>query len=480
MSYLEDYLKERNSEDLLPEIEKYLKNKRINKDELNEILEEINKHLKSNNINPKKYSTLIRFVTAQLTSGLPKILKQRELWELLYALLILDGIKRNSYSTSLIYTSQVRNEGLGYYFKSEKVSENEILSESLKHFESFYRVQWYSRDEGYLYEINANGAIKEELRKIINYSAWDEKNGFSFSMIAKLNPFIIATRKGGKETLILKFPNLVLFSVVDYILTIMFRENKRPSYEDFAEIYVISNRLVNRRYFIFPNISEIYDKFYSSENDYVIREMEIGLEGEKAKTFEGSKLSRFLFSLWIRDKDYKESAILLDKLIYYLFTHTKLNGEILNKLTISIISYSLQKERKVKVLYQEYIFKKLWNIDIMEPRKIKEWGRNLGCTILSEKYKNAKNLDDKRAKKIIERIINELKVENLPGRFFNKTLELISKYEIEKYYEQSSFISELLTDEKIRYNMDNFFYIKSLILFGMLDALNRSDNCKST
>jgi len=487
MGYLEKYLEKKKAEELLPEIIKYLENLKrrekinITKDELDNMLKEINDYCEKEEIDIQKYSSLIRFVTSQLTSGIFKKLKEKGLWELIYAILILKGKKENNYPTSLVYTSQVRGEGLGYYFESEKVSEDEIKRESFKHLGSFYRIQWYGREEGYLYEINVDGVIREELKELIKDSGWDEKNGFSISDIAKLNPYIMGiSKKDKKEVLLLKYPNLFLFSVVDYILTVMFLKNKRPTYEDFAEIYVISNRLVNRRYYIFPNISEIYEKFYSSEDDYIIKEVEVGLEGEKEKTFGGSKLSRFIFSLWIRDPDYEDSAILLDKLVYYLFNHVRIDGEILNKLVINIVSYSIKKEREVIVPYYEYVLKKFWNINIMEPKEIRLWSRDLGCTILSDKYKNDKNLDDEKAKKIVERILNELKVENLPGRFFNKIIELISKYELEKYYNYASYISNLLVDEKIRYNMDNFFYVKSLILFGLLESLNRPDSCKSS
>ena len=471
-------------------LESYLKEKGINKAKLeNYIRRNIEKNVKAvlekikriiakiENYKIDKWIPLLNWITSQYTSGFFRELKKKNAWELLFALLIVKSVSEKNYPASIIYTAQTREKGRGYYLGLEEPTEEELIEEFLKHLNSFYRIQWYGLNEGYLYEIIVHGKIKEHLQKIIEESPMDSKYGFSFEKVAVYNPDIISKRRG-KETLVVKYPNIVLFIIVDYLLNEMFRENKQPSYEDFAEIYVVSNRLVHRRHFIFPNIFEIYNLFYKNKEDFEIKEEIVGLKGEKREVFYGSKLSKFIFSLWIKHPDYSEECLsLLDKLIYYLFNYCKINGEILDRLIKLVVTYS-RKERPLRIKYLSYILNKFWNIDNMKPWMIEKWAEEIGRIILSEDYKNRHNLDEQRAKKIIGRIIDELKVENIPGRFFEKLIRILRDYELpvevkikKNNKEIKVDITKVIKDEKVKNNMDNFFYIKALILSGLLKSL---------
>ena len=464
---LEEYLKTKGIKK--ENLENYIK-RNIDKKEVGKILDRINYLLeKLKNYRFERYIPLLKWITSQYTGGFFKELKNKNAWELLFSLLIIKSAYEKNYPTSIIYTTQTKERGRGYYLSSEEPTEEELINEFLKHINSFYRIQWYSRREGYLYEIIAYGKLMQDLKRCIEDSPLDN-NGFSFSKVCAYNKEIISI-KGKKENLIVKYPNIVLFIVVDYLLTKMAEKNERPLYTDFSEIHVVSNKLVNRRYYIFPNISEIYYLFYKNlEEDFIIDEEVVGLKGEKKLIFRGSKLSKFLLSLWIKHPDYSEESLsLLDKLIYYLFNYVKLNGEILNKLVNLIVTYS-RKERVIKIKYLCYVLNKFWNIKYMKPTMIEEWANKIGKYMLSEEYKNKYNLDEKRAKKRIERIIDELKVENVPGRFFEKLVRILKDYELPIVVDNLD-ITKIIKDEKVKNNMDNFFYVKALILSGLLKSL---------
>ncbi|MEM5830409.1 MAG: hypothetical protein QW409_03725 [Candidatus Aenigmatarchaeota archaeon] len=495
---------------------KYLKERGIEDDEeIKEILEKLNKQIKDIvakikrkkiNINERefkefliksvdfliknskkedngtsiyKYIPLLNFVTSQYRTGFLADLKKKNLWELFLAFVAVRDYLNRELSTSIFYTSQTRKEGAGYYISGEKeVSLQEILDEILLHLNSFYRIEWYKENNkitGYLYEIRCFGKIGENFREYMMGLSLDEKRGFSLGDIAIFNPIILS--KNGK--LLIKNPNILLFVVVDYILTQIFlesyesRSNFIISDEDFAEIFFVNDRLRIRRYYIFPNISEIYYKFYFGEKNY-----EYITDEENVKQIKGSKLSRFLFSFFINDKDFAEkSEILLDKLIYYLFTYGKLNGKILDELMLLLIEYNdyltkKDKQYNIKIVkYLYYVIEKIviHNMSGLKFKDIEEWGKNVGLKV-KDIYENKYKYSIERINKIIERIINELKVEDLPGRFFDKLVKLSIKYEFPILINNID-ISQVFSKPEIRSNMDLFFYVKALILSGLLKVL---------
>lgn len=467
MSLLEDYIKEKKIDK--SQLENYIK-KNVNKN-IVEIYNKIEKLLSIfTSYKIEKWIPLINWVTTQYTTGFLKELKRKNAWELLLSLVIVKSIYEKNYSTTIIYTSQSREKGLGYYLDNETPTEEELIEESKRHIESIYRIQWFSANEGYLYEIITTGELQKELKREIEESPIDSR-GFSFERFSIYNQEVVSSKK--KENLLVKYPNIVLFIIIDYLLTKMFLEKKLPSSEDCAEIYIVSNKLVHRRHYIFPNISEIYNLFYSKEEDFEIFERK-GLKGEIIREFSGSKLSKFLLSLWIKHKDYSEkSLIILDKLIYYLFNYGKINGQLLDRLIENIVTYCKKENKVVKIKYIEKILKSFWKLNIMNPHYIKKWGEKIGEYILSE-YKNKYKLDENRAKKIIKRIIDELKVEYLPGRFFEKLIKLIRDYDLPLKVSSSNIeidITKIFEDENIKNNMDNFLYAKALIISGLLQSL---------
>ncbi|MEM5820855.1 MAG: hypothetical protein QXP34_00840 [Candidatus Aenigmatarchaeota archaeon] len=471
--FIKNYLKENEID--IEKFEKYMK--KICKKNLNECYDALEKALKffkskklSENID--KYSPLIRFVTSQYTTGFLGDLKKNKKFELLLSLIAIRDYFNQERSTTIFYTSQTKERGLGYYLGQEKIELEDLLDQIEEHLNSFYRIQWFGK-EGYLYEVILSGPLREELKNEIINSAWDEKNGFSLSRIFRFNEDVLSTRKG-RENLLIKDPNIFLFLVIDYIFSKIFLENKIEkilSGENTAEIYMFSDDLTIRRHFIFPNLSKIFELFYSSEENFVFREEEIGLAEEKGKILEGSKLSKFLLSFWIKDPDYSDiTSSLIGKLIYYLFNYTNFNGEILNKLIKVNVHYMLKNERIRKIKYIKNIFKiffkKKYNMENLE--KAIEIGEKISYYIVNV-YSKKYYLDKEKVKKILEKILDELKVEDLPGKFFDKLMKLIDKYEM--YYEEKipKMLKEIVENQKVRNNMDIFFYVKTLILAGIIN-----------
>lgn len=462
---LKDYLEKKGIKQ--EEFENYIKkNIKNNKDEIIKKIEYIIDDL-SKNYKIIKWVPLLKWVTSQYKNkkDFLRILKDKDAWELMLALIIIKSIYKKNYPTTIIYTSQTRDTGLGYYFPDEKPSETELLNELKRHFESIYRIQWFgnkkrrkNKMEGYLYEIRVYGELKSELKDEIENGTIDENKGFSLKRIFTFNKELINIKKND-ERLTVKYPLIILFAVIDYLMIKMFMENKRPTGYDLAEIFLVNNKLTYRRYYILSNIPEIYYIFYSNKDDDFVIEK----KNESEEIIHGSKLSKFLSSFLLRNEDYLDkSEYLIDHLIYYLFNYKKINGEILDKLVNLVIKYNKEVEKPKKILYIDYVLKKFWNINNMEPQEIKKWGRNAGRYI---RKTYGKIYDDEKAKKIISRIIDELKVESIPGRFFDKLTRIIKDYEIPMLN-----IGNIMTSKEVKDNLDNFFYVKSLIIAGLLDA----------
>lgn len=109
-------------------------------------------------------------------------------------------------------------------------------------------------------------------------------------------------------------------------------------------LHVLSRQ--KKKLYIFPKLGEIlvnyYDDFFTSD-DLI------------------PSISRFVFSLYIADKDYKEkSAKLLNKFLYYML-EGKINGELLSNAIEMKTTYELKKkdEKVYGLLYASKFFAKL-------------------------------------------------------------------------------------------------------------------------
>jgi CRISPR/Cas system-associated endonuclease/helicase Cas3 len=92
-------------------------------------------------------------------------------------------------------------------------------------------------------------------------------------------------------------------------------------------LHVLSRQ--KKKLYIFPKLGEILVNYY---NDFFT-------SGDLIPS-----ISRFVFSLYIADKDYKEkSAKLLNKFLYYMF-EGEVNGELLSEAIEMKTTYELKKK----------------------------------------------------------------------------------------------------------------------------------------
>ncbi len=103
-------------------------------------------------------------------------------------------------------------------------------------------------------------------------------------------------------------------------------------------VFVLSRQ--KKRMYIFPRLKETFIKYYW---DFFICDDVV------------PSVSKFLFSLYIADKDYQETSLhLLNKLLYYLL-QGHVNGELLSRNIELKVSYELKKKREKKYGIQKAI-----------------------------------------------------------------------------------------------------------------------------
>ncbi len=422
----------------------------------NETFMEVFKKLIENRI-PFGYIDLFRFLTTQYTSRFYRELKEKGAWELLLSIIISRAISNKEFPTSIFITTQTYLKGMGYYLTRIDIKDD-IIRSFKDLLNSFYIISG-----GNLYIIICEGILKEYLSKFIRDMNLDE-NGFNYKYFQRWLPMKIIGRYG----LIIRDANLICFCLLNYFLS----NFKRFGDGDYAKVYFVSKRLINRRTFFFPNIHRIYKIFYEGDICYVIK------NGVKLYP----RLASFIFSMFIDHEKYRDKVESnVGKLVNILFNELRIDGRILNEIVIDIIKY-VKKEKKKKVIHNlSFVLSRLYNI--MEYKLLELWSETLGGYILSEDYRKVMNITEEDSRKIIERIIDEIKVEELQGRFWNKLLLLIKKYDlkiefspedVKKYtgidVKLSIDLSKFLTKNLIG---DKFYHTKALIISGLLKSLYR-------
>ncbi len=408
---------------------------------------------------PYSHYPLLRFLTRQYTSGIQSRLREINAWHLLFSMLISNTLRKDELPTSLFITTQTYSRGMGYYLGKESLEKNDIMNFFIDLVKCFYKISGQN-----LYIIICKGILQELLFDLLKESRWDE-NGFSLKHVERWLPENIRIERRGR--ILIEEPNVIGFCILNYILSNI---KEFASYEDYAKIYYVSKKLIWRRTFFFPNIHRIYKLFYSEDNCYIIK------KGKKLYP----KLAAFIFSLYIYHKDYRDKVLSnIGKIINLLFNELRIDGKALNDILVEIVKYVKKEKKKKFIVYLPFVLKKLYNN--MDYKSLELWSLCLGKYISSKEYREKRNLTEEDSKRIVERIIDELKVEEMQGRFWNKLMLLIKKYDLKVRFSQEEI--ERYTGIKLKRDLDisryvtlqligdKFYHAKALIISGLLKSL---------
>ncbi len=442
----------------MKELERYCKERGIDinivKRYVDEYFERIFNEISKIRI-PMQYNRMFKFLTQQYTAKFYRELKRKNAWTLLFTIIIRNALKNKEMPTSIFITTQTYSRGMGYYIVRERIGfDFKSYLEEIAN--SFYKLS----DEN-LYIIICKGAIGKYLSDIIK-SAGFGRNGFSFKIFNRWLPIKIEE----KDDLKIKEPNLLLFCLINYILS----HFSRVGYNDYAKIYFISKKLIYRRVIFFPNIYEIYKMFYEKEDCYVIR--------NDVRLY--PKIAGFIFSMYIDHKDYREKiSNYLGKIVNVLFNELRIDGKSLNEIMLNIIDYVKKEKKRKKISYMSFVLSKLYNN--MDYKILEIWSEILGRYIMSEEYRKMSGISQEDSRRILERIIDEIKVEEMQGRFWNKLLLLIKKYNLKLVFSPDDAKKYLGIDIKRNIDItkyisqqligDKFYHVKSLIISGLLKSL---------
>jgi len=94
-----------------------------------------------------------------------------------------------------------------------------------------------------------------------------------------------------------------------------------------------------------------------------------------------------------------------------------------------------------------------------------KWAYSIGKTILNnEKY------DKEKGEKLLKRLIFDIRAEETPGRFLEKLSERVVEYKTNANIQADISLHPELMYKK--WHADSFYYMKSAVLTGFLNALS--------
>ncbi|MCS7135322.1 MAG: hypothetical protein NZ893_02690 [Candidatus Aenigmarchaeota archaeon] len=100
-------------------------------------------------------------------------------------------------------------------------------------------------------------------------------------------------------------------------------------------------------------------------------------------------------------------------------------------------------------------------------KKIFDWAFAVGCNIIQ----NSK-CGDEKGRDYLRRLIFEIRAEETPGRFLDKLSETLGEYKTNiNILAPVSLLPEIY-QTKTKWSGDSFYYLKSSILSGLLNALS--------
>ncbi|MBS7657983.1 hypothetical protein KEJ20_02350 [Candidatus Bathyarchaeota archaeon] len=80
-----------------------------------------------------------------------------------------------------------------------------------------------------------------------------------------------------------------------------------------------------------------------------------------------------------------------------------------------------------------------------------------------------------RGKDYVKRLIFDIRAEESPGRFLNKLSQRLGEYKTNTNIQAPVSLLPEIFQSKSRWNGDEFYYLKSAILTGLLNALSSSE-----
>jgi hypothetical protein len=103
-------------------------------------------------------------------------------------------------------------------------------------------------------------------------------------------------------------------------------------------------------------------------------------------------------------------------------------------------------------------------------RKIFDWAFAVGKDIVNE----SKCGRDK-GKDYLRRLIFDIRAEEMPGRFLDKLSQRLGEYRTNTNIQAPVSLLPEIFQSRERWSGDSFYYLKSAILYGLLNALSSTE-----
>jgi hypothetical protein len=100
-------------------------------------------------------------------------------------------------------------------------------------------------------------------------------------------------------------------------------------------------------------------------------------------------------------------------------------------------------------------------------RKIFDWAFAVGKDIVS-----MSKCGQERGKDYLKRLIFDIRAEEMPGRFLDKLSQRLGEYKTNTNIQAPVSLLPEIFQSKERWSGDSFYYLKSAILSGLLNALS--------
>jgi len=378
----------------------------------------------------------------------------------------IDKSIKEDYRASVLPTTVSKKEGRNFYLPDEPLLSEEEAFELIGDLAGVFLK---SGANVFVLKIN-NSDLFEAYRRSIVEGSFDKKEKEGIDLKSLLSSVGIK-----KKLNVGDYSNISLFLLLNhFILYILNRTKSDILREIFNLKYaygiftVLSSKnkgkqnkmekkksgQKKRKYYI-SDLSEFVLRFYKNEIEEV----------KKGNAPQDSIIGSFIFSFYINDEEYADKILgLLDKFLYYLTFHQKVNFEILCKTHYVFYEYISKKEKKNKK--GNFSIRKAREFYIMmNLEKIYDWAFSIGKTI--------QEADEENGKDYVNEIIKEIKKEELPGKFVEELSKVLHKISEKIRKGKNKEISLSIHPDIARRDLygDDFYKVKAAILSGLINSL---------
>jgi len=387
-----------------------------------------------------------RGVLKALLSHLTPAKKTNSIEELLNILKNeIDKSVREDYRASVLPTTVSKKEGRNFYLPDEPLLSEE---EAFKLINELEGVFLKSGANVLVLKINNSDLFEEYKKLVINRSLEGGIEGIDLKSL--LNSVNIKQKLNVGD-----YFNVSLFLLLNHFILHILNRTKADILREILNlryaygIFTVLTGQKKRKYYVY-DISEFVLKFYKYEIE----------EAKKNNAPQDSIIGSFIFSFYINNKDYADKMLgLLDKFLYYLIFHQKVNFEILCKAHYIFYEY-ISKEKKTLSIRKAKEFYIMMNLE-----KIYDWAFEIGKTI--------QEADEENGKDYVNDIIKEIKKEELPGKFIEELSKVLHKVSEKIKKGKNKDIALSIYPDVVRRDLygDDFYKVKAAILSGLINSL---------